>query len=58
MTKYKEFYKGYTITEGHTKTKTIYLVDGCLIFLSVEKAKAFCDKFPNKSELAEMVDKL
>ncbi|MBR2388234.1 MAG: hypothetical protein IKB02_05645 [Clostridia bacterium] len=58
MAKYKEFYKGYTITEGHTKTKTIYLVDGCLIFLSVEEAKDFCDKFPNKSELAEMVNAL
>lgn len=58
MAKYKEFYKGYTITEGRAKTKTVYLVDNALIFLSVEEAKRFCDKFPSKSELAEMVNAL
>lgn len=58
MAKYKEFYKGYTITDGYINRCPVYLVDNALIFLSVEKAKAFCDKFPDKKELAEMVNAL
>ena len=54
----KEFYKGYTITSGYTGKKACFYVDNALIFLTVEEAKKFCDAFPNKEELCEMVNAL
>ena len=51
-------YNGYTITEGHEGKTRCFFVDGALIFLTLEETKRFCDAFPNKKELREMVNAL